>query len=89
MKNDAWYEKDFETGDRYLRVILYADNIEDIKNIKTSGNIVQRFLKTRIPFYLEPFVSVQVRGEILVNQRHFAEELVISKGYTLYEKEVN
>ncbi len=89
MKNDAWYEKDFETGDRYLRIILYADNIEDIKNIKTSGNIVQRFLKTRIPFYLEPLVSVQVRGEILVNQKHFAEKLVISKGYTLYEKEVN
>ncbi len=86
MKNDAWYEKDFETGDRYLRVILYDDSIEDIK---TSGNIVQRFLKTRIPFYLEPLVSVQVRGEIFINQRHFAEKLVISKGYTLYEKEVN
>lgn len=87
MRNDAWYEKNQETGDRLLRVVLYAETIDDIKNIQTNGYVVEKFLKTRIPFYLVP--SVIVDASTLINEDlKMAQILAINKGYTLTEKEV-
>lgn len=85
MENEARYEKDDETGNRYLIVTLFARSIDDIENVETEAYIVEQFLRTRIPFYLIPHISIQILGYYATETLHHIEKIALRKGYTLKE----
>lgn len=85
MESDAWYEYDEENNSRNLKILAYVTGVEDIKNIGTESDVVISFLKTRIPFYLTPDISIKVEGNIIYDDTYYMQKLIINKGYKLFE----
>lgn len=57
------YERDFEG--RHLYVTLLTETLQQAENVETSVFVVERYIRTQLPYFIRPFVSFRVDTQVL------------------------
>lgn len=84
---DLHYRREYnERGEctgRYLDLEFLVTSIEDLDSVPIHTKVIERFIKSQVPFYITPLVSARVNFSALESNYYTAGAISVSQRQTL------
>ena len=74
-------ELSYENGE--LKIVLLAQTLGQIDNIETSMYVIENFLKTQVPYFVNPTISSRVDIQILSSKSYSHSAIGTHKFYNI------
>lgn len=64
------YDEEGKCTGRFLTIQLLIDSIEDTENVQVSIEVIKKFIKTQVPFYITPEIIFISRDNVISVSRN-------------------
>ena len=69
--------------DNKLNIVLLAKNMVQIDNIDTSMGVIGNYVKTQIPYFVEPVISSRIETQVIPSKSYSHSAVGTYKFYTI------
>lgn len=71
----------------YLVILLVAEGVGQIENLDTNMEILNRFIRTQLPYYITPVVTARVGSQTISSKSYAFSTVGTYKSYTISKHE--